>query len=446
METKQKERCPAFSMAKVRPAHSKIKNAVITEGEWYRKQAEGSFAYVRELRRYFHQNPEQVMKEEQTSRRICKELDQMGISYMIVPPYGVVGVIDGKLPGRTVALRADMDALPIQELGNPPYKSQKDGCMHACGHDCHMSMLLGAAKILSENTDRLHGRVKLIFQEAEEIGEGALLMMKAGMLDDCSAIFGFHQSAEFPTGTFLMQEGDFTAANVIFVVNITGGGGHGSQPHLSRDPVVAASAMIQSLQTIVSRETDPEEMAVVTVGYINSSTSRCNIITEGVEFGGTIRYRNSELKDVFEQDFYRILKNIGAAYEVNVEIEYHNVCIPVYNDPALTEFTRQVLEALAGKEQVNDRMKTAAAEDFAFYQQQLPGMYFFMGSGDEEYTKPLHNPYYDIDEKALIEGTAAYTKLAVDYLLSTKEQEYERKGKKLVETDCTEEESDCRMS
>lgn len=446
MEKKQKERCPVFSTAKVRPAHSKINHAVITDGEWYRKQAEEVFTYVRDLRRYFHQNPEHVMKEEETSRRICEELDQLGIPYTVVQPYGVVGVIDGEMPGRTLALRADMDALPIQELGNPPYKSLKDGCMHACGHDCHMSMLLGAAKVLSENRDKIHGRIKLIFQEAEEIGEGALLMMKAGMLDDCSAIFGLHQSAEFPTGTFMMEEGDFTAANVIFVVNVTGGGGHGSQPQLSRDPVVAAAAMIQSLQTIVSRETDPEEMAVVTVGYINSSTSRCNIITEGVEFGGTIRYRNSGLKDVFEQDFYRILKNIGAAYEVNVEIEYHNVCIPVYNDPALTDFTRQVLESLAGKGRVNDRMKTAAAEDFAFYQQQLPGMYFFMGSGDEEHGKPLHNPYYDIDENALIEGTAAYSKLAVDYLLSTKEQDYGPEGKEFVETGCIEKESDRGMS
>ncbi len=432
MGLKQEDEYPVFPATEVRPAHSKILNAVISDGNWYRKQAEYVFTYVRELRRYFHNNPEQVMEERGTSEKICEELEKLQIPYTIIPSYGVVGIIEGEMPGRTAALRADMDALPIQELGNPPYKSKNDGCMHACGHDAHMAMLLGAAKILAGHREKLCGNVKLIFQQAEEIGAGALIMLRAGVLDDCSAIFGLHQSAEYPTGSFFMDEKDFTAANVIFKVKVSGGGGHGSQPQLSVDPVVAASAMIQSLQTLVSRETDPEEMAVVTVGYINSSTSRCNIITEEVEFGGTIRYRKTELCEVFEHSFYRVLRNIGAAYRVEVGIEYHNVCVPVYNDPVLADFTRQVLESLAGKEQVSDRMKTAAAEDFAFYQQQLPGMYFFMGSGDAEHTKPLHNPYYDINEDALIEGTAAYSKLAADYLLSTKEQDYEPEGKRFM--------------
>lgn len=433
MGLKQEEQYPRFPITEIRPVHSEIVCAEISDGNWYREQAQDVFEYVRELRHYFHKNPEQVMEERLTSKKICEELETLQIPYTVIPSYGVVGIIDGEIKGRTVALRADMDALPIQELGNPPYKSHKEGCMHACGHDTHMAMLLGAAKILAGHRDKLCGRVKLIFQQAEEIGAGALIMLRAGVLQDCSAIFGFHQSAEFAAGNFYMDEKDFTAANVIFTVKVTGRGGHGSQPHLLVDPVTAASAMIQSIQTLVSREIDPEEMAVVTVGYINSSTSRCNIITEEVEFGGTIRYRKSELREVFEESFFRILKNTGAAYRAEVAIEYHNVCVPVYNDPALTDFTRKVLESLVGKGHVSSRMKTAAAEDFAFYQQQLPGMYFFMGAGDAEHTKPLHNPYYDINEDALIEGTAAYSKLAADYLQSTKEQNYEPEGNKFVE-------------
>lgn len=366
-------------------------------------------------------HPEPVLQEEQTSLKIQQELEALGISWEVVKPYGVVGTIEGTMPGGTVALRADMDALPIQEVADVSYKSVNDGFMHACGHDAHIAMLLGAAKILSENRDKIRGRVKLIFQEAEEIGAGALLMLESGVLDDCKAVFGLHQSAEYQTGDFLLKSGDFTAANVIFKVKIKGKGAHGSKPHQSIDSVVAAAAVIQNLQTIVSREMDPAQAVVMTVGYISSQTCRCNIITEEVEFGGTIRFMDSDLKDKLEQAFHRIVKNTAEAFRAEAEVQYQNVCVPVYNDKHLTEFVKNVLISICGDDKVFSQTQMTAAEDFAFYQQQLPGVYYFMGAGNESCHFPLHSSSYDIEENALILGAASHCKIAVDYLEAVKE-------------------------
>lgn len=402
-----------------KPVHPKINKYRISESSWYQEEAEKNFAYMREQRRHFHKHPEHVCQEKQTSEHIRAELEKIGVAWELVGDYGILAVIEGKSAGNTVALRADMDALPIQELGCAPYKSINDGCMHACGHDAHMAMLLGTAKILSRHRDKICGKVKLIFQQAEEIGAGAQMMLKGNALKDCQAIFGLHQSAEFPTGRFFLREKDFTAANAIFTVKLRGIGSHGSKPQLGVDPVVAAAGIIQALQTIASRETDPEDMIVVTVGYINSKTSRCNIITEEVELGGTVRFRNSQLLKKTQQAFFRIVENTAKAYRVKPQIQYENVCVPVYNDPELTAFTCQVLRSLVGQSQVDTQAANSAAEDFAFYQQEIPGVFCFMGAGDDTYNKPLHNPYYDIDERALINGAAAYSKLAVDYLMST---------------------------
>lgn len=403
---------------KERPVHPAIKAAPAGDSGFFLKKGEEALPYMRGVRRHFHMYPEPSLHEEATSLKIREELDAMGIKWELVEPYGVVATIEGSLPGKTVALRADTDALKIQENGNAPYKSRKDGFMHACGHDAHMAMLLGAARILNGCRDRIKGKVKLVFQEAEEIGAGAVLMLRAGKLSDCGAIFGLHQSAEYKTGEIMMGSRDFTAANVIFTVVVKGKGAHGSKPHQSIDPVLTASAIIGNLQSIVSREIDPDKRVVLSVGYVSSKTCRCNIITDEVEFGGTIRFFDSDLKKPLEDAFRRVVDNTAAAFRAKAEVMYANVCVPVYNDPELARLAKSSLSGLVGAERVHDGAKIAAAEDFAFYQQQLPGFYFFLGSGDENHTSALHSPDYDINEDVLAIGAAAHCLLATDYLNS----------------------------
>lgn len=216
----------------------------------------------------------------------------------------------------------------------------------------------------------------------------------------------------------MFRKKSISAANVIFTVKITGKGSHGSMPHQSTEPVVAADALVQSLQQIVSRELDPAESAVLTVGYIKCSTCRCNIIPEQTEIGGTIRYYSPELRETIEGAFRRIVQGISRAFRVESDIFYVNACVPVYNDPVLTRFAAVSAAGLSPEIHVMDRFKTAAAEDFAFYQQRLPGVFLFLGSGSQTCCQPLHSPYYDIDGQSLSLGCALYCKLAVDYLNS----------------------------
>ena len=407
---------PRFTPVAHPPQHPPLRLDRDFSNERFLQEAKALFPTLQALRRHFHQYPELAMEERETARHICQTLKQWGISHRIVAPYGVVAEIQGRAAGKTVALRADMDALPLQELAEPAYKSLSDGCMHACGHDAHMAMLLGAAKLLSAHRDSFSGTVKLLFQEGEEIGVGALQMLEAGVLQDCSAIFGLHQSASYPTGQILVREKHFSAANVIFTVKLKGKGSHGSMPHQSVDPVLAAAALVQALQQIVSRELDPSESAVLSVGYIKSDTCRCNIIPEQTEIGGTIRYYHSHLAQTIEAAFRRMVEAVAKAYRVEPDIFYVNACVPVYNDPALTKLAAASAGGLSPDIHVTDQIQTAAAEDYAFYQQRLPGVFLFIGSGSEAHCQPLHSPYYDINESSLSIGCALYAKLAVDYL------------------------------
>lgn len=402
------------------PAHSEILPTSISEALPVINQAEEIFPYVQEMRRYFHMHPELSMEEEQTCRRICEELEKMGIPYKIIPPYGVVGYITGERSGKTVALRADMDGLKVQEVNDVPYKSCTPGKMHACGHDAHMAILLGAAKLLMENRSAINGTVKLFFQQGEEVGQGAPRIVEAGEVDDCGAVFGLHQMTSFKVGEVAIRDRAATGNNAIFTVKVKGRGGHASQPHETIDPITATAVMINSLQQMISRESDPAESVVLSVGYVDTSSHSCNVIPDEANFGGTVRFCNPALAPALEESFRRIVSTIAQAHRAEVEIFYQNVAESVYNDPALTRFASKVLESVVGPINVKSGNQWTASEDFWEYQRKAPVMYFWLGAGNDVMTQPLHSPSYDIDESALMWGSAIFYKLAVDYLNSVK--------------------------
>jgi amidohydrolase len=386
-------------------------------------------------RRDFHQHPELGNRETRTAKVIADELRRLGYTVQTgVAHTGVVAVLEGGKPGPTVALRADMDALPVTEQGDLPFKStakapwngQDVGVMHACGHDNHMAMLLGAATILARVRDQIPGTVKLIFQPAEEgppAGEqgGAELMVKEGVLDNpkVDAIFGLHV---FPmtAGVIEYRPGPLMASGDAFTIRLTGKQTHGAVPWGGIDPIVVGAQIVMSLQTIVSRSVNiTEAPAVVTIGAFNGG-NRFNIVPETVELLGTVRAFNEEVR----QDIHRRIRDIatktaeaaGAKAEITLGIGYP----ATINDPALTERMAPTLRRVAGADNVRLSALTGTAEDFSFFQHQVPGMFFFLGvtpKGVDPKTAPQnHSPLFFADESALPVGVRALTNLALDYL------------------------------
>ena len=388
-------------------------------------------------RRDFHQHPELGNREVRTAKVIADELRRLGYDVQTgVAHTGVVAVLKGGKPGPTVGLRSDMDALPVTEQVDVPFKStatavwngQEVGVMHACGHDTHMAMLLGAATILARVRDQLPGTVKLIFQPAEEgppAGEegGAELMVKQGVLEnpDVDAIFGLHV---FPmtAGTIEYRPGPLMASADAFTLRITGRQTHGAVPWGGVDPIVVGAQIVMALQTIVSRSVNiTEAPAVVTIGAFNGG-NRFNIVPETVELQGTVRAFNEEVR----KDIHRRIRDIatktaeasGASVEITMGIGYP----ATINDPALTARMVPTLERVAGKENVRVGPLTGTAEDFSFYQHKVPGMFFFLGvtpKGVDPKTAPQnHSPLFFADESALPVGVKALASLALDYLYS----------------------------
>jgi amidohydrolase len=389
-------------------------------------------------RRDFHQHPELGNRETRTAKVIADELRRLGYEVQTgVAHTGVVAVLKGGKPGPTVALRADMDALPVTEQGDLPFKStakatwngQQVGVMHACGHDNHMAMLLGAATIMARVRDQIPGSIKLIFQPAEEgppAGEqgGAELMVKEGVLDNpkVDAIFGLHV---FPmtAGTIEFRPGPLMASGDGFTIRITGKQTHGAVPWGGIDPIVVGAQIVMSLQTIVSRSVNiTEAPAVVTIGAFNGG-NRFNIVPETVELLGTVRAFNESVR----QDIHRRIRDIatktaeaaGATAEITLGIGYP----ATINDPALTERMAPTLRRVAGADNVRISALTGTAEDFSFFQQRVPGMFFFLGvtpPGIDPKTAPQnHSPLFFADESALPVGVRALTNLALDFLFTT---------------------------
>jgi len=373
--------------------------------------------YVIDMRREFHSHPEPSWKEFETSKRVKRELDRMGIPFKVVGDPGLVATIEGARKGKTVALRADMDALEVTEANDVEYKSQNEGISHACGHDAHMAMLLGAAEVLNEMKGEITGTVKLIFQPAEEMVSGAETMIKEGCLEGVDTVFGVHIIGFLPIGLVCAQEGARLSSADHFKLTIKGQGGHGGMPHQGVDAVIAASAVAMNIQSIVSREIDPSESAVVSIGMFNAGT-RNNVIADKAELEGTVRLFNMEIGKQMPEIIERIAKNTAQAYRADAELIYTVGVPPTINDATCAKRAVETVRKVVGDEAVFEVPPVTGAEDFAFYSLKVPSVFAFLGAGNEAKGPlyPQHHENFNIDEDALEIGTALHAQYALDFL------------------------------
>jgi len=389
---------------------------------------------VIEWRRDFHEHPELSNQEFRTAAKIAEHLESLGIEVQTgVAKTGVVGLLKGNHPGKVVALRADIDALPVTERNDLPFKSEvktiflgtETGVMHACGHDTHTAILMGVAEVLSKHKDLIHGTIKFIFQPAEEgppPGEegGAKLMVKEGVLDNpkVDAIFGLHINSGIPVGTIKYKAGGMLAATERFVITITGKQTHGSQPWSGVDPILISAKIIDGLQTIISRESNlTVEPAVISVGKITSGT-RFNIIPETAEMIGTVRTLDPDMKAMIISRMTEMTETLAKAYGGEATIKFQNNTSITFNDPSLVGQMLSTLKKVAGEDNVLTMKANTGGEDFSFFQEEVPGFYFFLGGMTPGNTHPFphHTPDFQIDESGMMLGVKALTHMAIDYL------------------------------
>ena len=375
--------------------------------------------YTIDMRREFHMNPELSMQEVKTANRIKEELTKIGVAYESIGDSGVVATIKGKNPGKTIALRADIDALEVNEVRDVPYKSKNEGVMHACGHDAHGAMLLGAAHVLNELKDELKGTVKLMFQPAEEVAQGAKALIAGGVLDGVDEVFGMHVMGNFPTGKIAVGTGPRMASADMFKITVKGVGGHGSMPNLGVDALVAASAIVMNLQTLVSREVSPMESVVVSVGKLISGT-RFNVIADEAIMEGTTRCFSYEVREQLPSAMERIIKSTAASYRAEAELEYNFLTAPTINNEESTERAKKSIEKIMSKDAVVEMPKMAGSEDFSEYLAIVPGTFAIVGTANKEKDTCYanHHPMFDIDEDMLVNGVALHAQYAFDYLMN----------------------------
>ena len=382
---------------------------------------------IQAIRRDIHAHPELCFEEQRTSDVIAKQLQLWGIEiHRGLGKTGVVGIIPGNLgEGRKIGLRADMDALPLQEHNHFEHASVHAGKMHACGHDGHVAMLLGAAQYLASNRN-FKGTVYLIFQPAEEGGGGAREMIRDGLFDlfPCDAVFGMHNWPGIPVGEFAVTPGPMMASSNEFVITVKGKGGHAALPHNSADPVFAASQMIGALQAIITRNKRPVDAAVLSITQFHAGDAS-NIIPDSAWIGGTVRTFTNEVLDLIEKRLNEIAHSVAQAFDCEAEVEFLRNYPPTINHPKETDFAISVMKELVGEQKVNPRIDpTMGAEDFAYMLQAKPGCYVFIGNGDGDHRSQdhglgpcqLHNPCYDFNDKLLPLGSTYWVKLVEKFL------------------------------
>lgn len=362
------------------------------------------------IRRDLHQYPETALNEHRTARVIANHLQSLGLQPRFVATTGVVAEISGVQKGPVVALRADIDALPVQEQSAVEFASRQPGVMHACGHDVHTTVLLGAAQLLCQARHELRGRVRLIFQPAEETTQGARALVEAGVIEQVAAIFGLHNYPSLAAGQVAFRTGPLMAASDRLRIVVRGRGGHAAQPHLTADPLVAAAAVLMGLQTAVSRLVDPLEPLVVSIGHLTGG-STFNVIPDVAMMEGTVRCFSSALRSALPQQLRSIVTGIAEGHRCGAEVEYLPMVPPVTNDPFLTELAMRCATDLFGAESTSLAQRSLAAEDFAVYQQQVPGCFFWLGSGGSH---GWHHPEFCIDERALDVGARLLAKIAME--------------------------------
>lgn len=384
------------------------------------KQIEGK---IIGYRRDFHAHPELSWKEERTSKAI--EAILIGLGFENIrrgfdnTGTGVTADIKGKGNGPVVAIRADIDALPIDEAVDEPWRSSCDGVMHACGHDAHAAILLGVAHVLAAIKESIPGTVRLIFQPGEESGfhSGAKQLVSEGVLEGVDAICGLHVWANLETGKVGFRKGPIMASADIWEIEVRGKGGHGSRPHEAVDPSIAAATLITTAQTIISREVDPREAVVFSVGKIDCGTAP-NIIPEKAHLTGNLRTTSPVIRDEIPGRLKRIGEGIGAALRCDVKVDF----IPVYpvtvNDGHMVDLFLEVAGGLVGEDALVEMSIEMGSEDFSFFQQKIPGVFFFLGMGDPEKGTDAqhHSPDFKVNEDVLADGTALLSALALRFL------------------------------
>ena len=373
--------------------------------------------YLIEMRRWFHAHPELGEKEFETSAKVKEELTKYGIEWRNCGlQTGVLATVVGAKPGKTILLRADMDALPVPEETGAPFASQNAGVSHACGHDCHTASLLTAARLIHDHRDQLCGTVKFAFQPSEELGTGAPGMIKEGALEGVDTAFGIHIWSMIPAGKISVRSGPQLAAVDKFVIRIEGKGGHASAPHECIDPIVCLGAMISNLQSVVSRECNPADAAVLTIGKATSGTL-WNVIPGTAYMEGTTRFFTRQLKKDFPEKVSRVVAGTAATYGCKAELDYIPIIPPTINDDAAAEFVKKTATKLVGAENVIDIGPISTGEDFGLYLEQVPGMMALVGVGNKACGAiwPQHSPKYTVDEDALLNSVMLYAQVAYDH-------------------------------
>lgn len=372
------------------------------------------------IRRQIHQHPELGFQEVETARLVVSSLQGLGLDIQTeVARTGVVATLDGARPGRTVLVRADMDALPVAEDSAAPYKSKHDGIMHACGHDGHTAVLVGLARVLAAKRDQIAGTVKLVFQPAEEGPGGAEPMIAAGVLENpkVDAALGFHLWNNLPVGQIGVRPGPVMASTDQVDIIVHGKGGHGAKPHLSVDAVVVASHVVTALQSIVSRMVNPLHSAVITIGTINGGF-RHNIIAPQVEMSGTVRTYDKALREEMPRRIERLVRGVCDSMGATFEMHYHRVYPTTVNDPGMTALVDAAARKVVGDANVLAVEPSMGGEDMSYFLDAVPGCYFFLGSANPEkgLDQPHHSPAFDFDEGALPIGVQVLQQSVFDYL------------------------------
>lgn len=372
-------------------------------------------------RRDLHEHPETAFEEVRTSGIVAEELNKLGLEVQTgVGKTGVVGILDGDEDGPTVLVRADMDALPIEEENDVPYRSTVAGKMHACGHDAHTSIGLGVAKVMSQHRDQLRGRIKFVFQPAEEVAGGALAMIKDGVLEhprpDVS--LGLHVWSGIPIGEVGITSGPTMAGSNAFKITVTGKGGHGASPHETHDPVICAAQMITALQTVVSRNVDPLDGAVVSVTQMQAGSAD-NVIPQQAVLRGTTRAFRQEVQTLIKERMQTVVTNLAAAMNCTARLEYNDQTVPVINDPVVTERVRGALGTIMDPNKIRFDERTMGAEDMGYLMDDVPGLFMFVGAANSELGTdyPHHHPKFNIDEDVLPLSVALMSRAVAAYVL-----------------------------
>lgn len=376
------------------------------------KKIDDHFEEMQEIRRHLHMHPELSFQEKETANYIANFYKKLGVPVEEnVSGYGLIARIKGSNPGKTIALRADFDALPIQDEKDVPYKSKMPGVMHACGHDGHTATLLIIGKLLWEMRDEIAGNYVLIHQHAEETDPGgAIGMVKAGALNGVDAIFGTHLSSNHPTGTISYRVGPMMAAVDSFEMKIQGKGGHGAQPHQTKDAIVIGSQLVMNLQQLVARRVAPTASAVLTVGSFVAQNAD-NIIADSAYLNGTVRTFDKDVRATMEREFRRIIQGTEITNDCTIELDYCCGYPALVNHEKETLFVRDIAQNICV---VAEMEATMGGEDFSYYLEEIPGTFFFTGATPENYA-PHHHPQFDIDEKGMLVAAKVLLTAALDY-------------------------------